>query len=101
MNPRKFSPRKLTILTAKIKDKERILKTGKGKQLVTCKRISIRYSADFLAGTFQARGNECIKVMKGKKSTTKDTLPGKVIIQTWRRYKEFHRQAKAKKVQHQ
>ena len=79
---------------------ERILKTGKGKQLVTCKRISIRYSADFLAGTFQARGNECIKVMKGKKSTTKDTLPGKVIIQTWRRYKEFHRQAKAKKVQH-
>ena len=65
MNPRKFTPRKLTILMAKIKDKERILKTGKGKQLVTCKRISIRHSADFLAGTFQARGSECIKVMKG------------------------------------
>ena len=52
--------------------------------------------ADFLAGTFQARGSDGIKVMKGKKSTTKDIPPGKVIIQTWRRYKEFHRQAKTK-----
>ena len=57
--------------------------------------------ADFLAGTFQARGSDGIKVMKGKKSTTKDIPPGKVIIQTWRRYKEFHRQAKTKIVQHQ
>ena len=40
---------------AKIKDKERILKTGKGKQLVMYKRISIRQSTDFLAETLQAR----------------------------------------------
>ena len=35
-----------------------------------------------------------------KKPTTKNTVPGKTIIQIQRRYKEFCRQTKAKTVQH-
>ena len=37
---------------AKIIDKKRILKAAEEKQLVTCKQIPIRLSADFWAETF-------------------------------------------------
>ena len=52
----------------KIKDKERILKTVREKQLVTYRGVSIRLSADFSKETLQARRNwqEIFKVMKRK-----------------------------------
>ena len=39
----------------KVKDKERILKAAREKQLVNCRRIPIRLSADFSKETLQAR----------------------------------------------
>ena len=52
----------------KVKDKERILKAAREKQLVTCKRNSIRLSADFSAETLQTRREwrDISKVMKEK-----------------------------------
>ena len=51
----------------KIKDKERVLKAARGKQLVTHKGTPIRLSADFSAETLQARRewHDILKVMRG------------------------------------
>ena len=67
----------------KIKDKERISKAAREKQLVTYKGTPLRLSHDFSAETLQARGewHDIFKVMKGKKTYKKNTLPSKVIIQ--------------------
>ena len=55
---------------AKIKDKERVLKAARGKQLVTHKGTPIRLSADFSAETLQARRewHDILKVMRGGSS---------------------------------
>ena len=50
------SPRHIIIKRPKVKDKERILKAAREKQLVTYREISVRLSADFSKETFQARG---------------------------------------------
>ena len=54
----------------KVKDKERILKAAREKQLVTDRGVPIRPSADFSKETLQARSNwqEVVKVMKNKLS---------------------------------
>ena len=63
-------------------------------------RTPMRMSADFSADTLQAR-RECHDIFKVmKKPTSKNTLPGKTIIQISRRDKEFYRQVKAKIVEH-
>ena len=57
MNPKKPTPRNIIIKMAKVKDKERILKEAKEKQLVTHNGVPIRLSIDFSANTLQARGD--------------------------------------------
>ena len=59
-------------------------------------------SAYFSAETLQARRKwyGIFKMMKGKKLKIKNTLSSKALIQIWWRNKKLHRQAKAKKVQH-
>ena len=47
LDPRRNIPRHIIIKLPKIKDKERILKTVKGKGRVTYKGVPIRLSADF------------------------------------------------------
>ena len=47
LNPRRNTPRHITIKLPKIKDKERIIKVASEKERVTYKRVSIRLSADF------------------------------------------------------
>ena len=47
LDPRRKTPRHIIIKLAKIKDKERILKATRGKQIVTYKGVPIRLSADF------------------------------------------------------
>ena len=47
MDPRKHRPRHIIITLPKIKDKERILKAARGKQLLTYKGTPIRQLADF------------------------------------------------------
>ena len=55
INPRRNTPRHKLIKLTKIKFKERILKTARGKQKITYKGILIRLSADFSVETLQAR----------------------------------------------
>ena len=47
LGPRKHTPRDIIITLPKIKDKEKILKAARGKEIVTYKGVSIRLSADF------------------------------------------------------
>ena len=47
MNPKRHPPRHIIIKMVKVKDKKRILKAAKEKQLVTYKEIPLRLSADF------------------------------------------------------
>ena len=55
MNPKRPTPRHIIIKVAKVKDKERILKAAREKQLVTYKGAPIGLSADFSTETLQAR----------------------------------------------
>ena len=70
--PKKLDPRRITprhmIKLSKVKDKERILKTARGKETVTYKGVPIRLSADFSKENLQARWGwkKVFKVMKGK-----------------------------------
>ena len=55
MNPKRPTPRHIIIKMPKVKEKERILKAAREKQLVTYKGVPIRLSADFSTETLQAR----------------------------------------------
>ena len=64
----------------KVKEKERILKAAREKQLVTYKGVPIRLSADFSKETFQARRDwqEVFKVMKSWDLHPRSLYPAKV-----------------------
>ena len=66
MDAKRPTPRHIIIKMPKVKDKERILKAARKKQVVTYKGAPIRLSADFSKETFQARRDwqEVFKVMK-------------------------------------
>ena len=68
INPRRNMPRHIVIKLPKIKDKEKLLKSTRGKRQITYKGTPIRLTADFSAETVQARGewHDIFKVMKGK-----------------------------------
>ena len=69
MNTNRPTPRHIIIKTAKVKDKQKILKAARKKQRVSYKENLIRLSADFSTETLQARreGHGIFKVLKGKK----------------------------------
>ena len=83
INPRRNTTRHILIKPSKIKYKDKILKEAREKQQITYKEIPIRLTADLSAETLQARREwqDIFKVMKGKKPTTKITLPSKDLIQ--------------------
>ena len=76
-------PRHILIKLTKTKHKERILKVAREKQQVTYKGNPICLTVDLSAETLQARREwqGIFKVLKGKKSTTKITVPNKDLIQ--------------------
>ena len=102
MNPRRPKPRHIIIIMPKGKDKERILKAAKERQLVTDKGAPRGLSADFSTETLQAR-KDCQKIVKEMKS--KDLQPRLLhpAKQSFRIeghiHKELARQEKAKGVQ--
>ena len=55
MDPKRPTPKHLIIKMTRLKDKERILKATREKQVVTDKGAPIRLSSDFSTETFQAR----------------------------------------------
>ena len=68
LDPRRNTPRHISVTLAKIKEKERILKAAREKETVTYNGVPIRLSADFSKETLQARRGwkEVFQVMKGK-----------------------------------
>ena len=68
MNQKRPTPRHIIITLLKIKDKERILKAAREKQLVTYRGVPIRLSADFWKETVRAwrDWHEIIKVRKAR-----------------------------------
>ena len=55
INPRRNTPRYIVVKLTKIKDRDKILKATREKQLITYKRIPFRLSADFSTETLPAR----------------------------------------------
>ena len=55
LDPKRNTPRHITIKLPKIKDKEKILKETRGKMRVTNTGVPIRLSADFSKEILQAR----------------------------------------------
>ena len=51
LDPREHTPTHIIITLSKIKDKERILKAAREKQLITYKEAPIRLSVDFSTET--------------------------------------------------
>ena len=70
----------IIITLPKIKEKERILKTAREKEIVTYKGVPIRLSADFSKEILQARRGwkEVFKVMKGKDLHPRLVYPAKL-----------------------
>ena len=68
MNPKRTTPKHIIIKMSKVKDKERILKVAKEKQLLMYKGAPIILSPNFSTGIFQAKKgiNETFKLMKHK-----------------------------------
>ena len=68
LDPKRNTPRHITIKLPKIKDKERILKAAREKETVTYKGVPIKLSADFSKEMLQARRGwkEVFEVMKGR-----------------------------------
>ena len=66
MNPKRPTPRHIIIKMPNVKDKHKILKAAREKQLVTYRGVLIRLSTDFSTQTLQARRDwqEIFKVMK-------------------------------------
>ena len=64
----------------RVKDKERILKAAREKQIVTYRGIPIRLPADFLKETFQAKRDwqEVLKVMEIKDLQPRLLYPAKL-----------------------
>ena len=55
LNPKRTTTRHIIIKMPKVKDKERILKAAREKQIVTYKGVPKGLSADFSKETLQAR----------------------------------------------
>ena len=65
---KRTTPRYIIIKMPKVKDKERILKAAREKQIVAYKGVPIRLSTDFSKETLQAKRDwqEIFKVMKSR-----------------------------------
>ena len=83
---------------AKIKDKERILKVAREKDIVTYKGAPIRLSADFPKEILQARRGwkEVFKVMKGKDLHPRLLYPAKLSFRMEGQIKCFPDKVKLK-----
>ena len=84
---------------AKLKDKERILKDTREKQLGTYKEVSIRLSSDFSTEIFQARRDwhEIFKVMGGKDLQPRLLYPARLSFKIKWEIKNFPDKKKLKK----
>ena len=82
MNPKRPTPRHIILKLQKVKNKERILKTAREKQLATDKGAPVTLSEDFSTESLQARGDwqEIIQSDEMQGPITKMALPSKAIV---------------------
>ena len=81
-----------------VKDKERIFKETREQQIVTCKGVPIRLSANFSKETLQARRDwqELIKVMKSRDLQLRLLYPAKLSFRIKGQIKRFPDKKKLK-----
>ena len=82
MNPKRPTPRHIIMKIPKVKDKERVLKAARERQLVAVKGSSYRLSADFSTETFQTIRNwhEIFKVMKSNDLQPRLLYPARLLF---------------------
>ena len=80
LDPKRNTSRHIIIKMPKVKDKERVLKAVREKQLVTFRGVLISLSADFSKQTLKARRDrqEIFKVMKSRDLQPKLLYPAKI-----------------------
>ena len=98
LDSRRNTPRHIIIPLDKIKNKERILKAAREKEIVTYKGMPIRLSADFSKETLQARRGwqEVFQVMKGKDLHPRLLYPAKLLVRMEGKIKYFPDKVKLK-----
>ena len=91
INPRRNTPKHILIKLTKIKDKEKILKVAREKQQITFKGTTLNLTDDFSAETQQARRewHDKLKMIKGKRPPTMNTLPSKALFRFEGEIKKF------------
>ena len=82
LDAKRPTPRHITIKMPTVKNKKRISKAAREKQLVTYRGIPIRLSADFSKETLQAKRDwqEIFKVMKSRYLQPKLLYPAKLSL---------------------
>ena len=98
MDAKRPTPRHIIIKMPKVKDKERILKAAREKQLVTYRGVPIRLSADFSKETLKARRDwqEIFKVMKSRDLQPRLLYPAKLSFRIEGQIKSFPDKKKLK-----
>ena len=96
LDPKQTTPRHIIIKMPEVKDKERTLKAARERQIVTCKGVPIRLSADFSKETLQARGDwqKVFKEMKSKDLQPRLLYPAKLAFRMEGQIKCFPDQVK-------
>ena len=98
MDSRGTTPRYTIIKMPKGKDKERIIKAAREKQLVAYKGVPIRWSDDFSKETLQARRDwqEIFTVMKSRDLHPRLLYPAKLSFRIKGQIKKFPDKKKLK-----
>ena len=91
MNPKRPIPRHIIIKMPTVRDKERILKVVRERQLVTYRRAPLRLSPDYSSETFQARGDwhAIFKVMESKDLQPRLLYPARLLFKIDGEIKSF------------
>ena len=91
MDGKKPTTRHIIIKMPKVKDKERLLKAAREKQLVTYKGVPIRLLADFWKEILQNRRDwqKICKVMKSRDLQPTLLYPAKISFRIERQIKSF------------
>ena len=91
MGPKRPTPRHIIIKMPKVKDKQRIVKAARKKQLVMYKGTPIRLSADFSTEILQAKRDwhEIFKMMKNKDLQPRLIYPEKLSFRIEGQIKSF------------
>ena len=88
LDPKRTTPKHIIIKMPKVKDKERILKAARERQIVTYRGVPIRLSVDLSKEIFQARRDwqEIFKVMKSRDLQPRLLYPAKLSfrIEGWK-----------------